>query len=29
MNQISGGASENLLIQQKEKVLSIEYIIPG
>ena len=28
MNCGSGGASENLLIQQKETVLSIEYIIP-
>ena len=29
MNFVSGGASENLLIQQKETVLSIEHIMPG
>ena len=26
---MSGGASENLLIHQKETVLSIEHIMPG
>ena len=29
MNCVSGVASKNLLIQQKENVLSIEYIMPG
>ena len=29
MKCVSGGASENLLIQEKEIVLSIEYIMPG
>ena len=29
MNCVSGGASKNLLIKQKEVVLSIEHIIPG
>ena len=29
MNCMSGGASENSLIQQKETVLSIEHIMPG
>ena len=29
MNCVSGGASQNLLIQQNEVVLSIEYFMPG
>ena len=29
MNSVSQGASKNLLIQQKEVVLSIEHIMPG
>ena len=29
MNCVSGGASKNLLIKQKEVVLSIEHIVPG
>ena len=29
MNCVSGDASKNLLIQQKEVVLSIEHIVPG
>ena len=29
MNCVSGGASKNLLIKQKEVVLSIEHIMPG
>ena len=29
MTCVSGGASKNLLIQQKKVVLSIEHIMPG
>ena len=29
MNCVSGVASKNLFIQQKESLLSIEYIVPG
>ena len=29
MNCVSGGASKNLLIEQKEVVFSIEHIMPG